>query len=44
MKLCAMQGIHSVPAEFVEAQVKSVLMDIGADVVSSTSAAYRLFA
>lgn len=28
-----MQGIHAVPAEFVEAQMKSVLLDIGADVV-----------
>jgi len=30
-----MQGIHTVPADFVESQVKSVLTDIGADVVMS---------
>lgn len=29
------QGIHAVPAEFVEAQMKSVLLDIGADVVKT---------
>lgn len=29
------QGIHSVPADFVESQVKSVLTDIGADVVKT---------
>jgi hypothetical protein len=28
-----MQGIHTVPADFVEKQMLSVLTDIGADVV-----------
>ncbi len=30
-----MQGIHTVPADFVEKQMLSVLTDIGADVVRS---------
>jgi len=29
------QGIHALPADFVESQVKSILTDIGADVVMS---------
>lgn len=29
------QGIHEVPADFVASQVKSVLLDIGADVVKT---------
>jgi hypothetical protein len=40
----AMQGIHAVPAEFVESQVESVLIDIGCDVVSLPTCIFLLTA